>query len=44
MELGIVAALGYWRIQTGQSTGAKILLALGAPVLGFGFWGLVISI
>jgi len=41
MELGVVLALGYWGYQTGESTGAKILLAIGAPALGFGFWGLV---
>lgn len=41
MELGIVAALGYWGYKTGESTGAKILLAIGASVIGFGFWGLV---
>ena len=41
MELGIVAALGYWGYSTGESTGAKIGLAIGASALGFGFWGLV---
>lgn len=41
MELGIVVALGYWGYKTGESTSAKILLAIGAPLLGFGFWGLV---
>lgn len=41
MELGIVAALGYWGYKTGESASAKILLAVGAPLIGFGFWGLV---
>lgn len=41
MEAGIVAALGYWGFRTGENTGMKILLGIGAPVLGFGFWGLV---
>ena len=41
MESGIVLALGYWGFQTGSSPGMKILLGIGAPVLGFGFWGLV---
>lgn len=41
MEIGIVAALAYWGVHTGGSTGAKILLGLGAPAAGFGFWGAV---
>jgi Protein of unknown function (DUF2568) len=41
MEIGIVAALAYWGVHTGGSTGAKILLGLGAPAVGFGFWGAV---
>jgi hypothetical protein len=41
MEAGIVLALAYWGYRTGQSTWAKILLGIGAPVLVFGFWGLV---
>jgi hypothetical protein len=41
MEAGIVAALAYWGYRTGQSTWAKIVLGIGAPVLVFGFWGLV---
>ena len=41
MELGIVLAFAYWGFQTGGSTGTKILLAVGAPIIGFGFWGVV---
>lgn len=41
MEVGIVVALGYWGYQTGNSTGTRILLAIGAPLLGFGIWSLV---
>lgn len=41
MELGIVVALGYWGYQTGNSTPAKILLGIGAPLIGFGVWGLL---
>ncbi|MEW6286169.1 MAG: YrdB family protein [Chloroflexota bacterium] len=41
MELGIIIALGYWGYKAGESASAKILLAVGAPLLGFGFWGLV---
>jgi hypothetical protein len=39
MEVGIVVALGYWGFQTGNSITTKILLGIGAPLLGFGFWG-----
>ena len=41
MELGIVIALGYWGVHTGSSMSTKILLGIGAPVLGFGFWGAI---
>jgi Protein of unknown function (DUF2568) len=41
MELGVVAALAYWGFHTGSGTAAKVLLAVGAPLLGFGFWGAV---
>ncbi len=41
MELGIVAALATWGFHTGSSTGSRIALAIGASVVGFGFWGLV---
>jgi len=41
MELGIVIAFGYWGYKTGDGTGTKILLGIGAPLIGFGFWGLV---
>ena len=41
METGIVIAFAYWGYQTGQTTAVKILFAIGAPLLGFGFWGIV---
>ena len=41
MEAGIIAAFAYWGYHTGTSTVGKVLLAVGAPVLGFGFWGAV---
>lgn len=41
MELGIVIALGYWGYSVGNSTAMKIFLAIAAPLIGFGFWGLV---
>jgi Protein of unknown function (DUF2568) len=40
-EVGIVAGLGYWGFHSGGSTAAKLLLAVGAPGAGFGFWGAV---
>ena len=39
METGLVAALAYWGYHTGDQTLSKILLALFAPLLVFGFWG-----
>ncbi len=41
MELSIVLAFAYWGYQTGTSTATKILLGIGAPVVGFGFWGVI---
>ena len=41
METGVVVGLAYWGYQTGSGTIAKVALAVGAPVLGFGFWGAV---
>jgi Protein of unknown function (DUF2568) len=41
METAIVLGLAYWGWQAGSSTIAKIGLAIGASIVGFGFWGLV---
>ena len=41
METGIVVGLAYWGFQTADGSIGKIGLAIGAPVVGFGFWGLV---
>ncbi len=41
MEIGVVAALSYWGFHTGSSTAMKIVLEVGAPVVGFGLWGLI---
>ena len=41
MELGIVVALAFWGYQAGSSLIAKILMAILAPLIVFGFWGLV---
>jgi len=41
METGIVLALAYWGYKTGETTTLKILLAILAPTIVFGFWGIV---
>ena len=41
MELGIVAALAYWGVQTGAATPTKALLGIAAPLVGFGIWGAI---
>ena len=41
MELGIVAALAYWGVQTGAATPMKALLGIAAPLVGFGIWGVI---
>ena len=41
MEVGIILAFGYWGYYIGGQKYSKILLCVGAPVVGFGFWGLV---
>ena len=41
VEAGIVGAFAYWGFEAGPGTGMKVLLAVGAPALGFGFWGAV---
>ncbi len=41
IELAIVAGLIFWGVQTGGTIGAKLLLGLGAPLIGFGIWSLV---
>ncbi len=41
VEAAIVAALTYWGYRTGSTPATKSLLALGAPAIGFGFWGAV---
>lgn len=41
MEIGVVIGLAYWGFDTGESVGAKVLLGIGAPAVGFGFWGTV---
>lgn len=41
LEASVVLGLAYWGVHTGDSAAGKVLLGLGAPVLGFGFWGAV---
>ena len=41
MEAGIVLAFAWWGYHVGETAGTRILCAILAPVLGFGFWGAV---
>jgi Protein of unknown function (DUF2568) len=41
MEIGIILGFAHWGYHNGNSKTAKILLAIGASAIGFGFWGLV---
>lgn len=41
MELGVVFGFGYWGVHAVTGTAGRLALGIGAPLLGFGFWGLV---
>jgi Protein of unknown function (DUF2568) len=41
METGIVLGLAYWGYATGSGVLAKVGLAIGAPLVGFGIWGVI---
>jgi Protein of unknown function (DUF2568) len=41
MELGIVVGLGYWGYHMFGPGTPAIVMAVAAPAVGFGFWGLV---
>jgi Protein of unknown function (DUF2568) len=41
METGVVAGLAWWGYQTGGTGGTGLLLAVGAPAIGFGIWAAV---
>lgn len=41
VETGVVAALAYWGYWTGESIAMKVVLGVGAPLVGFGIWGTV---
>lgn len=43
LELGILAALGYWGFQSGSSTWMKWVLGLGAPLLAAVVWGTFVA-
>jgi Protein of unknown function (DUF2568) len=40
LELGVVAALGFWGFSTGPGVLTKIVLGIGAPVVAIVLWGL----
>lgn len=40
LELGVLAALGYWGFTTGQNTLLKIILGLGAPAVAIVVWAI----
>ena len=41
LEAGVVGALAYWGVHTGDGTAGKVLLGIAAPAVGFGIWGAV---
>ncbi len=41
MESGIVLALAWWGFQATGNTVLDIVLGVGAPIVGFGVWGLL---
>ncbi|MFC9328604.1 YrdB family protein [Kitasatospora sp. NPDC057015] len=43
LELGMLAALGYWGARSGGSTAVSVLLAVGAPALAALVWGLFLA-
>ena len=43
LELGMLAALGYWGFHTGESSISRISLGLGAPLLSATVWGIFLS-
>lgn len=43
LELGMLAALGYWGFHTGESSISRNSLGLGAPLLAATVWGIFLS-
>jgi Protein of unknown function (DUF2568) len=41
LEAGVVAALAYWGVHTGDGVVGKVVLGVLAPVVGFGIWGAI---
>lgn len=41
VEIGVIAGLAYWGYQLAEGVLVSLLLAAGAVLIGFGFWGLV---
>ena len=41
LEASVVVGLAYWGVHAGDNAGGKLLLGVGAPVVGFGLWALV---
>lgn len=41
MESAIVVGLAYWGYRSGTNAAAKTALAIGAPAVVFGVWGMV---
>jgi hypothetical protein len=40
LELGVLAALGFWGFSTGSETVAKVVLGIGLPLAAIVVWGL----
>ncbi|HLZ64023.1 MAG TPA: YrdB family protein [Ktedonosporobacter sp.] len=40
LELGVLAALGYWGFLTGPTLPSKIVLGIGAPIVAIVIWAL----
>lgn len=41
MEVGVVAGFAYWGFQASAGLATKTALAVGLPLVVFGFWGMV---
>lgn len=43
LELGMLAAFGYWGVQAASGSVMKVVLGVGAPLLAAVFWGTFLS-
>ncbi len=41
LEAGIVAGLANWGVSAGNGLAAELALGIAAPLVGFGFWGMI---